>query len=133
MSDHQESQTNRPMPRVKAWGILLATLAFLWVFAMDLGPWMQEQIPAFHKVVEVIIEQDIDAGAYFYTEIKGSYEGERYLRGALQLGNNGKYWGLTWPFVMGIVLCLTILVVGFKYLPNDPIVPHEPDAKTKET
>ena len=56
-------------------------------------------------IVRVIEENDIDSGAYFYTEIEGSYSGEKYLRQSLEMGDPDAF-GLTWPFISGIVTCL---------------------------
>lgn len=124
MTEERETTSQKaPMPRAKAWGVILGSVLFLWVFAMYLGPWMQKQIPTFDKIVDVIIEKDIDSGAYLYTEIKGSYEGESYLTNALRYGDGGKFWGLTWPFAAGIVLCIAILFLGYCFLPNE----HIPD------
>jgi len=124
------NEQQKPKSKIKAWGILLGTFAFLWVFGVGIGPWLQERIPVFHEIVEVIIAQDIDSGAYFYTEIKGSYDGESYLRGALRQDKD--HWGLTWPFIAGIVLCLTILAVGFRFLPNEINDPDNPLARLSD-
>ncbi len=112
---------------VRSWVILLGTMLLLWIFAVSFGPWLKNHIPVYDKIVQVILERDIDSGAYFYTEIKGSYEGESYLRQALQTGAHGKYWGLTWPFLLGIASCIAILAFGYRFLPNEEIKPdNEP-------
>jgi hypothetical protein len=102
--------------RIKAWGQLISVLLLLWVFGTVVGPWLETRIPTFDKIVETIEKHDIDSGAYFYSEIKGSYDGERYLRDALELGAPDEI-GLTFSFVSGIVLCLVILWIGFRYMP----------------
>ncbi len=107
-----------PRSRIRAWGLLIGAFAALWIFAVAVGPWLETRIPVFDKIVRTIEEQDIDAGAYFYTEIKASYEGERYLRNALELGAPDQA-GLTWPFVSGIVVCILLLGLGYRFLPND--------------
>lgn len=129
--NQQAADAKTGKSKVKAWTVLLTTLALLWVFGVAIGPWLQERIPVFHEIVQVIIDQDIDSGAYFYTEIKGSYDGERYLRGALQQGGKD-HWGLTWPFISGIVLCLVILAVGFRFLPNETLEPDNPLSKLSD-
>lgn len=108
---------NRPMPRAKAWGILGLTFLSLWLFAVVVGPWLQHHIYSMDDIVRVIEENDIDSGAYFYTEIEGSYSGEKYLRQSLEMGDPDAF-GLTWPFISGIVTCLVMLCVGFRYLPE---------------
>lgn len=104
--------------KARGWIILLSVFAGLWVFAIHIGPWLERRIPVFDRIVETIDRQDIDAGAYFYTEIKASYEGERYLRGALELGAPGQT-EFSLQFCLGIFICLLLLALGFKYLPND--------------
>ena len=101
---------------IKAWGQLISILMLVWIFGTVVGPWLETRIPTFNKIVETIEKHDIDSGAYFYSEIKGSYDGERYLRDALELGAPDDI-GLTLPFVSGIVLCLVILWIGFRFLP----------------
>ena len=105
------------MPRAKAWGILALTAVSLWLFAVAVGPWLQHHIYGMDEIVRVIEENDIDSGAYFYTEIEGSYTGEKYLRQSLELAAPDQF-GLTLPFISGIVTCLVLLAFGFKYLPE---------------
>ena len=47
----------------------------------------------------------------------GSYTGEKYLRQSLELAAPDQF-GLTLPFISGIVSCLALLGLGFKYLPE---------------
>ncbi len=104
--------------QMKAWAVLLSVLAFLWSFAVWLGPWMETRIPVFNEIVRTIDRDDIDSGAYFYTEIKGAYEGERYLRNALELGDPEQA-RFTPLFFSGVFCCIAILAIGWRYLPND--------------
>ena len=106
----------RRKSRLKAWGQLIGVFMLVWVFGTVVGPWLETRIPTFDKIVETIEKHDIDSGAYFYSEIKGSYDGERYLRDALELGAPDDI-GLTLPFISGIVICLLILCLGFRYMP----------------
>jgi len=108
---------NRPMPRAKAWGILGFTFFSLWMFGAVLGPWLQHHIYSMDDMVQVIEENNIDSGAYYYTEIKGAYTGEKYLRQSFEM-NRSEEFGLTLPFISGIVSCLVLLCVGFRYLPE---------------
>lgn len=105
------------MPIIKGWSVFLMTLILLWVFGVAVGPWLQHYIYGMDEIVQVIEEQNIDAGAYFYTEIEGSYDGEKYLRQALETGVPDEF-GLTVPFLSGIFLCFLILFLGWKYLPE---------------
>lgn len=115
--EQQAPTDNRPMSRPKAWGILGITFLSLWVFAVAVGPWLQHHIYGMDEIVRVIEENDIDSGAYFYTEIEGAYTGEKYLRQSLEMAAPEQF-GLTLPFISGIVICLIMLCVGFKYLPE---------------
>ena len=108
---------NRPMPRAKAWSILGLTFVALWIFGAMVGPWLQHHIYSMDDIVQVIEENDIDSGAYFYTEIEGAYNGEKFLRQSLEMGAPNAF-GLTWPFISGIVTCFVLLCVGFRYLPE---------------
>lgn len=108
---------SRPMSRPKAWSILGVTFLSLWVFAVAVGPWLQHHIYGMDEIVQVIEENNIDSGAYFYTEIEASYTGARYLRQSLEMAAPDQF-GLTLPFISGIVICLVMLCVGFKYLPE---------------
>lgn len=108
--------TQRPKRWWVAWGQLIGAFVGLWVFATVVGPYFETRIPTFNKIVQTIDKQDIDSGAYFYTEIKASYDGERYLRNAIELGAPDQI-GLTLPFLSGIAICLLILWLGFRYMP----------------
>ena len=113
----KKATLNRPMPRAKAWSVLALTFFSLWLFGAVIGPWLQHHIYSMDDIVQVIEENDIDSGAYFYTEIEGSYTGEKYLRQSLQLAAPDQF-GLTLPFASGIAACLVLLAIGFKYLPE---------------
>lgn len=113
----QASGENRKMSKVQGWIVLLLTIFLLWLFGVAIGPWLQHHIYGMDQIVQVVEEQDIDAGAYFYTEIEGSYAGGNYLRQALKMGAPDEY-GLTFPFLSGVFLCFFLLFLGWKYLPE---------------
>jgi len=104
--------------RVRAWGLLILGFACVCLFAFGIGPWLEDRIPVYTEIVQVIEEQDIDSGAYFYSEIKGAYDGERYLLESLKLAAPDQV-GFTLPFILCIVLCIGILGIGFRFLPMD--------------
>ena len=98
---------------------MLSLFVFMiWGFGALVGPWLVEKIPTMREIVNVIEEQDINSSAYFYTEIEASYEGERYLRESL-VREAPEQSGLTLPFISAIVICIALLALGFRYLPND--------------
>lgn len=106
--------------KLRGWLGLGLGFFIIWVFGFVVGPVVQDSVPTFQKIARVVEEKDIDSGAYFYTEIKASYEGEAYLRQALKSGAPDEF-GFTPAFVLGIVICLALLAVGFRYLPNEKV------------
>ena len=98
--------------------MLSVCLFIIWGFGAFVGPWLADEIPIMREIVGVIEEQDINSSAYFYTEIEASYEGERYLRESLAR-EVPEQSGLTLPFISAIVICIALLALGFRYLPND--------------
>ena len=111
-------EKRNPGSRLRAWSLLVFGFFCVWVFAFVVGPWIQDKIPTFRKIVQVIEERDIDAGAYFYSENKESYDGEQYLLESLRLGAPEEV-GFTLPFIGSIALCFIILWIGYRYLPLD--------------
>ena len=105
------------MGLIKGWAVLLTVCCFVYLFAVKIGPWLLPHIWGLEKIAEVVEEQNIDAGAYYYTEIEGAYQGQQYLSQSLQLMAPDHY-GLTLPFLLGIALCLLILYFGMKSLPR---------------
>ena len=117
MTDRSTDAT-RHSSRLRAWALLVFGFFCVWVFAFVVGPWLQDKIPTFRQIVQVAEEREIDAGAYFYSEVKESYEGEQYLLESLKLGAPEEV-GLTLPFVFSILLCGVILWIGYRFLPMD--------------
>ena len=109
--------TAHTISRIKRWGVLLGSFAFLWWFAVGLGPWIYNQVPVLSQMVGTIEEGNIESGAYYYTEIKASSDGEQYLRRSLQTAAPDEF-GFTLPFISGIVICLIILALGYRFMPG---------------
>ncbi len=105
------------MPKAKAWTILLLTPLLLWISGVAVGPWLEHHIYGMDEIVQAIEENNIDAGAYFYTEIEASYTGEKYLRQSLEMGVPDQF-GLTLSSISGILICLVLLGIGWRYLPR---------------
>ena len=101
------------------WGILGLSIAAFWLFGTVIGPALQPMIPYMDEIVQIADERDIDMGAYFYTEIEASYDGEQYLRDSLALSKPKGSGGFTWSFVSAVAICVALLAFGFRYLPND--------------
>ena len=97
---------------------MLTVFGLLVVFALYTGPWLQKQVPIVDDMFTLIEEQDINSNAYFYTDIEGSYDGERFLKGAIRLSDE-KEARLNIPFMAGLVCCILILGLGYRFMPND--------------
>ena len=104
--------------KIKAWSVLVTVFGLLAVFALYAGPWFQKQVPIVDDMFTLIEEQDINANAYFYTDIEGSYDGERFLKGAIRLADKEEA-RLNIPFVAGVVCCILILALGYRIMPMD--------------
>jgi len=56
--------------------VTLVVFVFLiWIFLYYIGPWAKN-IPMVRPLLEFIEENDIDAGAYYYTEVEEFAEAE---------------------------------------------------------
>ena len=55
--------------RLKGYPALFACLLLLWVVIFHIGPWLDRH-PSIQPLVKFIDEQNIDAGALYYTEIE---------------------------------------------------------------
>ena len=117
MADNVFHQDDRQMSRKKGWAVLLVSFFFLYLFAVSIGPWLRHHIWGMDAVVQTIEENNIDSGAYYYTEIKGAEDGYAYLTQSMQSMAPDQY-GLTLPFISGLVACALILYFGFKTLPR---------------
>ncbi len=102
--------------RLRSWIILASVLFSVWIFAVYLGPWLENHIPLMDEIVKVVEEQDINANAYFYTEIEASSDGEQFLRGSLEHTGRDDY-GVTFAFISGVILCILILFFGYWFMP----------------
>jgi hypothetical protein len=99
--------------------ILISTFFLLWLFAFVIGPWGEKHIPVFSDITKVIEENSIDSTAYMYTEIEGSYSGQKHLLAAMER-ELPEDFGFTAVFLSGVICCITILAFAFRYLPmND--------------
>ena len=101
----------------KGWAVLLLSFCFIYLFAVAIGPWLQHHIWGMDEVVQVIEANNIDSGAYYYTEIQGAEDGHAYLNQSLQ-SMAPDHYGLTLPFLSGILISLLILYFGFRTLPR---------------
>lgn len=114
----QMQQENKTRSMFKAWGVLLTVFGLLAFFALYAGPWLQKQVPIVDEMFTLIEEQDINSNAYFYTDIEGSYDGERFLKGAIRLADE-KEARLNIPFIAGLICCILILGLGYRFMPMD--------------
>lgn len=113
----EEIQASRPPRRLRAWGLLFFFSMLIWVFGAFVGPWIIQSIPTAKQIVQVIEEQNINSNAYSYTEIEASWAGEQYLSDSIKLaGHRDAEFNLT--FMSGVALCILILCLGYRWLPN---------------
>ncbi|NQU63897.1 MAG: hypothetical protein HQ517_06390 [SAR324 cluster bacterium] len=108
---------SKPLSRFRGWVALFLCIFFLWGFTFYLIPWMQDNIPVMKRLAEVVKDRDIDTTAFFYSENKESYEAERYLNETLELTKPRGY-GFDGYFILGILSCFLILVIGYRLLPG---------------
>ena len=104
--------------RLRSWGVLLFSLFLVWGFGFVLGPWIQKNVPIMDEMFTLIEERNINSNAYFYTEIEASYDGERFLKNAIRLSDPSEA-RLNFFFISGIIICILLLVIGFRYLPME--------------
>ncbi|MDT8379300.1 MAG: hypothetical protein RQ739_10450 [Desulfotignum sp.] len=105
------------MSRKKGWTVLLSCLFLVYLFGVSIGPWLQQYIPGMDEIVTVMEKNDIDGGAYYYTEIEGAADGYAYLSQSLRFFAS-EHYSLNLPFLSGIVICLLLLFFGFRLLPR---------------
>ena len=110
----QTVATNR-MSRKKGWTVLILSLLLVYLFGVAVGPWLQHHISGMDEIAAVMEESNIDGGAYYYTEIEGAYDGQAYLNQSLK-DMAPDHYGMTLPFISGIIFSLLILYFGFRYL-----------------
>ena len=73
-----------PSGALAPWLKLALGLALLLLFMFWLGPFLTTSLPGYDRLEAVIREHDINAGAFYYTGLEQTAEGERYLRERLQ-------------------------------------------------
>ena len=118
VSERKTKKNSVRRSRIRAWSVLAGAFFSFWVAATVVGPWLEKRIPVFNQIVETIERDDINANAYFYTDIKASYEGEQYLRNALAFGDPEQS-KVSWAFMSAVGLCIALLGLGYRYLPMD--------------
>jgi hypothetical protein len=70
--------------KLKAWGCLLGCFALILIFMFVIAPLM-EGLPFIKPIVQYNKEQDIDAGALYYTEV------EQFSVAEVNMNNTMKY------------------------------------------
>ena len=68
----------------KRWGTLVCIVFSVWVFLFVLGP-MGLKTEPLKPMADFIEENNIDANAYYYTEVDEFFEAERHMRDHLAL------------------------------------------------
>lgn len=81
--EHSSSRDRPPAGRLKRFGGLFLGLFIIWLLMTYAAPWGR-QTDALRPIMDVIEERDIDATAYYYTDLKEFAEAEDNIRHALQ-------------------------------------------------
>ncbi|MCF6249425.1 MAG: hypothetical protein L3J69_19025 [Desulfobacula sp.] len=102
-------------PKAKSWGKLVFFSFLIWVFGWVVGPYIENNIPIYNKIAQVVEERDIDSAAYMYMDSVGSYDGEYYLSDSFKHSQRNDY-GMTKAFFAGIISCFLILWFGWRFL-----------------
>jgi hypothetical protein len=113
----QDQFSEEPRNRIKGWAALFIWIFCIWGFIFYAGPWLQNSIPVWKELTAVAKEKDIDTTAFFYSENKESYEAERYLRETMDSAKPYGH-GFDGKFILGILTCFSILIIGYFFLPN---------------
>ncbi len=99
----------------RSWGKLIFFSFLIWIFGWVVGPYIENNIPIYKEITQVVEELDIDSAAYMYEESVGSYDGEYYLSDSFKHSGRDDY-GPTKAFFFGMALCFGILGFGWRYV-----------------
>ena len=99
----------------KPWALLFFNIFLIWVFGWVVGPYIENHIPVYKEIGQVVEARDIDSAAYMYQDSVGSYDGEYFLTDSFRHSGRSDY-GLTPAFFAGILGCFAILWIGWRYV-----------------
>lgn len=102
-------------PAKHPWLVIITSLFVVWLFGWVIGPLLNDNIPIYQQIMQVVDEREIDSSAYMYEESAGSYDGEYYLSDSFKHSGRDDY-GSTFSFFSGIALCFIILGFGWRYI-----------------
>ena len=97
------------------WGQLIFFMFLIWSFGWVIGPYINNNVPIYKEIIQVVEDRDIDSAAYMYEESVGSYDGEYYLSDSFKHSGREDY-GSTKAFFSGMALCFIILGIGWRYI-----------------
>lgn len=100
---------------LKPWLMLFFVSFLIWVFGWVVGPYIENNIPTYRKIAQVVEERDIDSAAYMYQESVGSYDSEYYLIDSFKHSGRDDF-GFTYMFFAGVVCCFVILWFGWRFM-----------------
>lgn len=78
MHNNDTEEKIKGQPRVKGLLRLLLSMFIIWVFMFIIGPKLQ-MIPMVRPLIAFIEARDIDAGAYYYTDIEEFSEADIHM------------------------------------------------------
>jgi hypothetical protein len=109
------SSTKVQTNRTRSWGKLIFALFLVWSFGWVVGPYINNNIPTYKEIIQVVEDRDIDSAAYMYEESVGSYDGEYYLSDSFKHSGRKDY-GPTKAFFSGMAICFVLLAFGWRYM-----------------
>jgi len=83
------AHTSRPEV-LKNWLKLLLWVAIVLSFMFYWGPWLIMKTPGYKPVLKAINDQDINANAYFYSDVDEFFEGHYHLENTRDYRPTGK-------------------------------------------
>ncbi len=112
---HTKTQTFGIRKKIKPWAMLLFSVFLIWLFGWVVGPFIENSIPVYKQIGQVVEARGIDSAAYMYQDSVGSYDGEYYLTDSFKHSKRNDY-GLTPLFFAGVLGCFVILWIGWRYI-----------------
>ena len=84
---HRNPDKNNAAPGpLRRWGLLLAWIAGIWCFVFLVAPLLRHIGPV-RTLADFNRDNDIDAGAYYYTEVEEFAVAEHAIRDAMTFAN----------------------------------------------
>lgn len=83
-TDTDKIEVSLSSEKARRVALLVVSILILWVFINHIAPWMDKR-PSVQPLIDFIEENDIDAGALYYTEI------EEFAEADIQMNHSMDY------------------------------------------